>query len=178
MKLRWYHRFLTLEATQTLVHAFITSNLDYCNALFYGMPQYLTDKLQRVQNAAARVVMLIPKFDHISGVICDLHWLPVKYRIQFKIFLLTIRCRFGLAPRNLQDMIFYYQPSRSTRSRNATFLLKVPRTKRKTLATRLFRCYAPKLWNKLPLELQAADVESFKFMLKRTYSDRHMICKT
>ncbi len=166
-KLRKIRRFLTPDATQTLVHAFITSNLDYCNALFYGMPQYLTDKLQRVQNAAARVVMLIPKFDHISGVMCDLHWLPVKYRIQFKILLLTFKCRFGLAPRYLQDMIFDYQPPRSTRSSNVTFLLKVPRTKRKTLGTRSFRYYAPKLWNKLPLELRAsADVESFKSMLK------------
>ena len=64
-KLKRIRKFLSNDAIQTVVHAFITSNLDYCNSLFYGMPQHLIDRLQRIQNAAARVVLLIPKFDHI-----------------------------------------------------------------------------------------------------------------
>ncbi len=166
-RLRKLRKFLTPEATQTLVHAFITSNLDYCNALFYGMPQYLFDRLQRVQNAAARIVMLVPKFDHISGVMCDLHWLPVKYRVQFKILLLTFKCQYGLAPSYLRDMICDHVPPRSSRSSNVKFVLKVPRTKRKTLGTRSFSFYAPDLWNSLPMEIRSIDdVDTFKSMVK------------
>ena len=79
-KLKRIRKFLSNEAIQTAVHAFITSNLDYCNSLLYGMPQHLINKLQRVQNAAARVVLLIPKFDHIRTALFDLYWLPVKQR--------------------------------------------------------------------------------------------------
>ncbi len=166
-RLRKIRKFLSPDATQTLVHAFITSNLDYCNALFYGMPQYLFDRLQRVQNAAARIVMLIPKFDHISGVMCDLHWLPVKYRVQFKILLLTFKCQYGLAPGYLKDMICDHVPARSSRSSNVQFVLKVPRTKRKTLGTRSFSFYAPELWNSLPMEIRSTDdIDTFKSMVK------------
>ncbi len=72
------------------------------------MPQYLFDRLQRVTNAAAPIVIL--KFDHISGVMCDLHWLPVKYGIHFKILLLNFKCQHGLAPSYLRDMICEHIP--------------------------------------------------------------------
>ena len=80
-KLKRIRKFFSKDAIETVVHAFITSNLDYCNSLFYGMLQHLIDRLQRIQNAAARVVLLIPRFDHIRTALFDLHWLPVKQRI-------------------------------------------------------------------------------------------------
>ena len=127
-RLRRIRKFLTPQATQTLVHAFITSNSHYCNPLFYGMPQYLLDKLQRIQKAAARVVMLVPKFEHITPVMIELHWLPVKYRIMYKILLLIFKCLSGEAPTYLQEMIRWHVPRRTLRSSSA-LLLEVRRCK-------------------------------------------------
>jgi hypothetical protein len=66
-------KYLTEDSTKILVHAFITSHIDYCNSLLYGIPKYQLDRLQRVLNAAARVVCLIPKFDHITPTLMKLH---------------------------------------------------------------------------------------------------------
>ncbi len=68
------------------------------------MPQHL-ERLQRIQNAAARVVLLIPKFDHIRTALFDLHWLTVKQRISFKIMLLTFNCLIEKAHVYLRDMV-------------------------------------------------------------------------
>ena len=165
-KLKRIRKFLSNDAIQSVVHAFITSNLDYCNSLMYGMPQHLIDRLQRVQNAAARVVLLIPKFDHIRKALFDLHWLPVKQRICFKIMLLTFKCLIGKAPVYLRDMVVKYVPQRTLRSSDA-LLLKVPRFKNKTLGARTFAYAAASLWNSLPIEVRATDnIESFKSILK------------
>ena len=64
--IRQISKFLTVQSTKTLVHAFISSHLDYCNALLFGLPKYQLDRLQKVQNAAARVIFQISKFDHIT----------------------------------------------------------------------------------------------------------------
>ena len=73
-------KFLTLKSTKILVHAFISSKLDYCNSLFYGVPKFQLQKLQHVQNAAVRLTTLSRKYDHITPVLINLHWLPVEYR--------------------------------------------------------------------------------------------------
>ena len=70
---------LTPNAAKTLVHAFISSRLDYCNSLLYGIGDGLVKKLQAVQNSAACVVTGTRKYDHITPVLCDLHWLPVRH---------------------------------------------------------------------------------------------------
>ena len=75
-------------STEILVHAFVSSRLD-CNSLLYGSPKYILQKLQRVQNAAAILVKLSRKYEHITPHLMDLHWLPIEYRIQFKVLLLT-----------------------------------------------------------------------------------------
>ncbi len=84
-------------------------------------------------NAVARVVLLLPKVNHIGGAVCDLHWLPVEYQIQFKILLLTFKCRSGSAPIYLREMLCDYVPPEPIRSSKVKFLFKVPRTKCKTL---------------------------------------------
>ena len=76
-QLRSIRRFITSDATLTLVHAFISSRLDYCNSLMYGIAENQLDKLQRIQNTAARLVAGVKKCDHISPVLRRLHWLPV-----------------------------------------------------------------------------------------------------
>ncbi len=176
-RLRKIRKYLSNEATQTLVHAFITSNLDYCNSLYTGMAAYLTAKLQRIQNAAARLVMRLPKFDHITGVMFELHWLPVAYRIRYKVLLITFKALHGMAPLCLTNMLCVHRSSHGRRSQNKNLnMLKVPRTKRKTLGTRCFSYYAPTEWNKLPVDIRMDNsIESFKsrvktFLFKEAYN--------
>uniref|UniRef100_A0A8C6LQD5 Reverse transcriptase domain-containing protein n=1 Tax=Nothobranchius furzeri TaxID=105023 RepID=A0A8C6LQD5_NOTFU len=118
---------LSRSDAEKLVHAFITSRLDYCNSLLSGSPQNVVKSLQLVQNAAARVLMRIKKRDHISPVLASLHWLPVKFRIDFKILLLTYKALNNQAPSYISDLIVPYVPNRALRSQTAG-LLVVPRT--------------------------------------------------
>ena len=78
------HKYLTVDAAQLLVHALVTSKLDYCHSLLYGLPKYLIKQLQHVQNAAARFVTVTPKFCRITPVLKNLHWLPIDLRIKLK----------------------------------------------------------------------------------------------
>jgi len=95
---------LTLEAAKTLVHAFVSSRLHYCNSLLYGIGDGLLTKLQTVQNVATRVVTGTRKFDHITPVLRQLHWLSVRQRITFKLAMITFKCLHGLAPSYLADV--------------------------------------------------------------------------
>ena len=76
--------YLSVEATQKLVVAFVMSRLDYCNFLLYGCPQYLINRLQKVQNNAARLILKVLTTYHITPHLQTLHWLPVNARIQYK----------------------------------------------------------------------------------------------
>ena len=84
-------RYLSKESTESLIHAFISTRLDYCNSLFYNIPAYQLEKLQRIQNSAARLILNESKFCLIIPLLMNVHWLPVKYRIRFKILLLTFK---------------------------------------------------------------------------------------
>ena len=90
--------YLEKQAAEKLVHAFVGSRLDYCNSLLVGIPVTFLAKLQRVQNIAARILTGTRKYDHMTPVLYKLHWLPVKYRIEYKIILMTYRALNGLAP--------------------------------------------------------------------------------
>ena len=83
--IRRIKRYLSRDSLLTLIHAFITSRLDYCNGLLYGLPKAQTAKLQRVQNAAVRLVMNIGKYSHITPALYELHWLPICLRIHFPL---------------------------------------------------------------------------------------------
>ncbi len=89
---------LSMSNAEMLINAFMTSRLDYCNALLGGCSACLINKLQMVQNAAARVLTRTRKYDHISPVLSTLHWLPIKHRIDFKILFITYKELNGLAP--------------------------------------------------------------------------------
>ena len=77
--IRQIRKFLTVQSTKTLIHTFVSSHLDYCNTILFGLPKYQLYRLQKVQNAAARVTFQIAKFDHITPALIDLHWLPVTF---------------------------------------------------------------------------------------------------
>ncbi len=84
-----------MSNAEMLIHAFMSSRLDYCNALFGGCSARLINKLQVVQNAAARVLTRTRKYDHISPVLSTLHWLPIKHCIDLKILLITYKALNG-----------------------------------------------------------------------------------
>ena len=154
-----------------LVHAFITSRVDYCISHLYGLPNYQLHKLQRVLNASARLVCNVPRFCHISPLLRGLHWLPVKARIEFKILLITFKAIHGLAPKYLCDLLTFKSSLYNLRS-SGSILLSMPAVRSKTLGDRAFMVAAPRLWNSLPKELRAiTNVNSFKAYIK-TYLSR------
>ncbi|XP_047668210.1 uncharacterized protein LOC125141028, partial [Tachysurus fulvidraco] len=157
---------LSVSDAEKLVHAFMTYRLDYYNALLGGCPASLINRLQLVQNAAARVLTRTRKYDHISPILSSLHWLPVKFRIDYKLLLLTYKALNGLAPMYLTSLLTRYNPSRSLRSQNSG-LLVVPRISKSTKGGRAFSYLAPKLWNSLPVSVRGSDTLSqFKCRLK------------
>ncbi len=148
---------------EKLVHAFMTSRLDYCNALLGGCPASSINKLQVVQNAVARVLTRSRKYDHITPILQSLHWLPIKLCISYKILLLAYKALNGFAPAYITSLLSRYNPSRSLRSQNSG-LLVVPRIAKSTKA---FSYLATKLWNSLPDNVWGSDTCSlFKSRLK------------
>ncbi len=114
------------------------------------------NKLQMVQNIAARVLTRTRKYDHISPVLSKLHWLPIKHHIHLKILLITYKALNGLAPQYLSELLSHYSPPRLLRSQNSGHLT-IPRTSKSPAGGKSFLYLAPKLWNNLPNNVQEAD---------------------
>ena len=164
--IRHIRPFLDASTAEKVVHAFVSSRIDYCNSLLYGVPVFLINKLQRVQNMAARVVTGTLKFDNISTVMKELHWLPVEYRIKYKVLLLIYRCINNLAPAYLSSLLAYYHPTR-TLSSSSKQLLQIPKCRLRNFGENAFSHFGPKIWNSLPVEIKyAKSVEQFKSKLK------------
>ena len=83
---------------QTQVYAFVSSRIDYCNSILAGVSGQLLQRLQSVQNAAARLVTGARRSDRMTPILRQLHWLPVRQRITFKTAVLVYKCRHGMAP--------------------------------------------------------------------------------
>ena len=117
------------------MHALISSQVDYCNSVFSKLPSYLIQKLQRLQNLAARTINRTPKTDHISSTLYALHvhWLPIDKRIQYELLLMVLKGLNGLFPSYelllmvlkglnglfpsyLSELIVNYKPKRKLRS--------------------------------------------------------------
>ena len=164
--IRHIRPYLTLKAAKALVHSLISSRLDYCNSLLYGISESLIYKLQKIQNMAAKIVTNHRKFDHVTPLLRGLHWLPVKFRINYKVLLITYKALNGKAPSYISDMITQYAPERNLRS-STKYNLHQPRTKLKTGGDRAYCSAAPTLWNSLPLHIKTAPtVDQFKNNLK------------
>uniref|UniRef100_A0A8C7R0Y5 Reverse transcriptase domain-containing protein n=1 Tax=Oncorhynchus mykiss TaxID=8022 RepID=A0A8C7R0Y5_ONCMY len=134
--------FLAKNDAEKCIHAFVTSRLDYCNALFSGYPDKALNKLQLVLNTAARILTRTQKCDHITPVLASLHWLPVKARADFKVLLLTYKALHGLAPTYLSDLVLPYIPTRTLRSQDAGLLI-VTRISKQTAGGRAFSYRVP-----------------------------------
>lgn len=138
---------------EKVVHAFVSSHLDYCNVLYLGVSQASLSRLQLVQNSAARLLTGSKRREHISPVLIKLHWLPIRYRIQYKALLYVFKSLHGTASEYVADLISRCQSSRSLRS-NDQLLLVVPRSSLKCKGDRGFSFAAPRLWNNLPLSVK------------------------
>ena len=145
---------LSQDNAETLVHAFISSELDFCNALLYGLPQSVVDRLQYVQNCAARLVTRTWSSEQITPVPRRLHWLPVRQRITYKILLLTNKALNGMAPKYIADLLQPYTPTRQLRSSSKN-LLVTPKSNLKFYGDRSFQVAAPRLWNSLTGDIRS-----------------------
>ena len=164
-RVRKIRRYLTEDATKSLVNAYITSRLDYRYALLAGLPLYLMKKLQRVQNCAARLVKQIPFKSSITKHLKNLHWLPVTERIKFKILLIVYKSLNNLAPQYLKTMFHFYRPTRVLRS-STKGVLVVKRHRTRYGACAISK-YGAVLWNDLPYNIRNTEtLVQFKSLLK------------
>ena len=145
------------------------SRVDYCNSTLWGLPAVHLNRLQKIQNSAARIVARTKKSDHITPTLRELHWLPVNERIDHKILTLAFSTFHKLAPEYLQELVPSYDPPRSLRSASQS-RLRLPSTEgtsKKRYGGRSFTNAAPVLWNGLPQELRnATTITSFRRQLK------------
>ena len=115
----------SLFITRYITLSFVTSRLDNCNSLLFRLPCGLLHKLQLVQNCAALLILGGGKYDHITPLLRELHWLPVEHRITFKILLITFKALNNLAPSYISNLLHLYTPNRLLRS-SSKFQLQVP----------------------------------------------------
>ena len=147
--------------TEQLIHAYVTSQLDCCISLLYGLPDSC---ILNLKLCGQGYICPKKKFDHVTPLLIKLHWLPDRQRIDYKLLLLCFKAQHGLAPSYLKDAIVPCKPGRSLREKH---LLVVPPTKLKTCGDRSFNKAAPLLWNGLPLNIRCCDkLDMFKRLLK------------
>ena len=166
---------LSQSDTEKLVHALISSRLDSCNSLLAGLPSSRLKPLVRVQNAAARLVVRARKFDHVTPILQKLHWLPIEYRLNYKVLLMVYKSLYGLAPDYLCELINWYSPSRNLRSgfqflteqKSVKMCRSGNRNSKSMFKDRAFEHLGPKLFNNLPLSVRSSEnVNIFKSRLK------------
>ena len=161
--LRHIRHHLDLDSAKLLATGLLSSLLDYCHSLLYGIADIDLIRLQHVQNQLARLVTKSPPFTRSIPLLCSLHWLPVRFRILFQINLLTYKTLRKKQPVYLHSMLAASIPSRSLRS---TIIVCQSLGSRPILVVELFTL-EPHLWNNLPLSVRSASsVATFKKYLK------------
>lgn len=160
--------FLTVDQLKTVTVSLVLSKLDQNNSLLHDLPDYLLDRLQRVQNGAARMICSAHRRSDAVPLLASLHWLPIEQRIKFKILLLVYKCLNGIGPSYLSEFLSPYTNSEPRQCLRSSMLdnLHVPRSSNK-FGDRSFVVCAPKLWNTLPVAIRGStSVDSFKKSLK------------
>jgi len=145
--------------------------MDYCNSLFCGISDSLFRRLQSVQNAAARVIAGTSRCDHITPVLRQLHWLPVRQRVEVKLVVLVYKSLHGLTAQHLTDDCQLVANSGRRRLRSADVDTCIISRTNIRLGDRSFAVSGPWLWNTLPVELRQPDVElvTFRRLLKTLF---------
>ena len=166
-------KHLTKATATVLANALVSSRLDYCNSLLYGVSQMDIKCLQSVQNTLCRIVTRSSKFSHVTPYLKELHWLPIASRIEFKTNLLTYKALHTGQPTYLAAHLHPFQSTYNTRRTNpdnntlATFGFS---NKVHVSSKHLYKSFeyaAPQLWNNLPLDIRTApSISSFRSRLK------------
>jgi hypothetical protein len=167
-RLRSIRRHLGRDITHQLVCSFVLSRLDYCNALFAALPNSTIAPLQRVQNAAARLILGLKQSDHITPALKELHWLPIRQRILYKLSILVYKSLHHEAPHYLTELFNYISDNAAKSSlRSANYnQLDIPRTRLK-FGERSLSVAGARQWNSLPSHIRTAnDFKLFKSLLK------------
>ena len=160
-------RFFTEDATKTLVTSYILSRLDYCNCLLVGTPNSFIQPLQKIQNFAARLVLLAPHHHHSTPLLEKLHWLPISECIKYKVACMCFSAINGSGPAYLPELLHVCTPSHTLRSSSDTRMLEIQQYKHKTHGFHTFSCFGPPIWNSLPQDLRhCSTLSSFKAKLK------------
>ena len=173
-RIRSIRKVITREVCVTLVLSLCVSHLDYGNSMLFGLPSSSIKPMQRVQNMCAKIVLKKSKYDSNTECLKELHWLPIKARIEYKILTIMFNTVKGNAPAYLKSLVEARTVTRLTRSSDNHYLLKVPRTKTKTYGPRAFQICGPVLWNGLPNYLRRSEsLTIFKKKLKTHLFNQH-----
>ncbi|XP_058026881.1 uncharacterized protein LOC131192082 isoform X2 [Ahaetulla prasina] len=172
--IRQLRPFLDRDSLCTVTHALVTSRLDYCNALYMGLPLRSTRRLQLVQNAAAWGIEGAPRSSQVKPLLRRLQWLQVVFRVRFKVLVITFKALHGIGPGYLQDRLLptvtSHCPVHPVRAHREG-LLRVPSARQCRLAAprgRAFSVRSPALWNELPVGLRLLpDLRTFKHALRK-----------
>ena len=167
-QIRSIRRSLSSFALETLVTSLVHSRLDYCNVVFAGLPSRDVRRLQTILNSSVRLVAGARKYDHVTPLLRDRHWLPIAERVEYKLCTLVFRCLHGSAPSYLTDLV---RPTSSIGRRSGlrsadTLSVDVPRTCT-LLGNRAFSVAGPRAWNSLPVHVRSAQsMLTFRKLLK------------
>ena len=162
--------FINRKNLVTLVHSLIISKVDYCNSLFLGLPNITLRKVQSILNRAARLIFNLPPRVPTTSSHIELHWLPVKARIEFKVCLITFKALKFERPSYIRGLLTFssHESTLDLRSADDPYHLLEPRAiGERGFANRSFSYIAPRLYNKLPVSVkQANSLDTFKSHLK------------
>ena len=168
---------LPKELKIKLVHSFVLSRIDYCNSCLYGIRKCEMDQLQKLMNSAVRFIfnLIGDRYrDHITPYLKVLHFLPVEYRIKFKIALMAYRCINNFAPIYLKQLLTPKEGLQSLRISSDCFRLNIPKLPKTSNGYKRFSYIAPLEWNKLPYDIRTCpDLQTFKKKLKTYYFQLH-----
>ncbi len=138
-----------LDALKTAIHSLVSLKIDYCNSLLAGLPEYQTNRLQNIMNCAASIISSTSKYEHITPILRSLHWLPVEFRIMFKVACVAFKALISLAPLYLTNKLHRYNLTRSLHSAGKDLLI-APKICTKKYGARSFAHAAPTVFNSLP----------------------------
>ncbi|XP_068240806.1 uncharacterized protein [Palaemon carinicauda] len=161
-------KYLDEKTIKMLVHNYVISKLDYCNSLYYRLPNYLLKRLQNVTNRAARLIKGLPRRERITPALIDLHWLPIKARIIYKICLMTYQALHFERPKYMNNLLsaFHLDTSMILRHSVDRHRLIEPRCN-SDIGFRAFATCAPRLYNMLPENIKNSEnLQIFKKKLK------------
>ena len=157
---------LTNQSASQLIHALISSRIDYCNFILYGMSD---SDLQHIQNTAARILAKCGNsISHSKIILKNLHWLHIKQIIVYKILITTYKAYHSIAPTYICDLITRMEYKRELRT-NDQMNLVVPLVKRKHFGERTFSYAVPREWNKLELRIRTSEVWNILRKKLKTY---------